>query len=379
MERGNTMEKNKKPETEAVNGYHLIGAIALGVAIVCLFTGSFLWALVLGFIGYTGLKMGHERFEEAFEQEYRKLLAEEDRKPDPDEEGTSVPAEAPNEESPVQGSEPVRVEVPAPDEQKKKKPFYKRWWFWAIALILLLGSCGQSAEEAEPATEPTTDILATLDAAEVLENASVETAAELIRTIIEETDGANGCDGYEVTCTDDMIYVDFWGTTFLKAIDEAAKGNETVIAVWDELVDAHKDMCKSYMNTLEAMGLADVSVAINISNAVNRENTLLSTVNGITMYNYMDMVLQAEPSESMAEITESTLSPEDQLDEILATYRPEDFEQEQTYILNTSTMKFHYKWCSSVDEISPSNKMEVKTIRSTVVSQGYTACKRCNP
>lgn len=373
------MEKNKKPETEAVNGYHLIGAIALGVAIVCLFTGSFLWTLVLGFIGYTGLKMGHERFEEAFEQEYRKLLAEEDRKPNPDEEGTSVPAEAPNEESPVQESESVHTEDPSPAEQKKKKPFYRRWWFWTIAIILLIGSCGKESEQPVPTTEPTTNILATLDAAEVLENASIETVAEMIRTIIEETDGANGCDGYEVICTDNMICVDFWGTTFLKAIDEAAKGNETVIAVWDELVDAHKDMCKSYMNTLESMGLADVSVAINISNAVNRENTLLSTVNGITVYNYMDTVLQTAPAESVAEITESTLSPEEQLDGILATYHPEDFEQEQTYILNTSTMKFHYKWCSSVDEINPSNKMEVKTIRSTVVSQGYTACKRCNP
>lgn len=373
------MERDKKPETEAVNVYHLIGAIALGIAIACLFTGSFLWAFVLGVIGYTGIKKGHERFEEAFEREYRKLLVEEDRKPDPDEEGTSVPAEAPKEESLVQKSESVHTEEPSPAEQKKKKPFYKRWWFWAIAIILLLGSCGQSTENAETATEPTTDILATLDAAEVLENASVETAAELIRTIIEEADGANGCDGYEVTYTDDMICVDFWGITFLAAIDEAYDGNEQVIAVWNELVDTHKNLCKNYMNLLDGMGLNDVSVVINVTNAVKRENILLSTVNGVTVYDYMDEVRQMVPTESVAETTESALSPEEQLDEILATYRPEDFEQEQTYILNTSTMKFHYKWCSSVDEISPSNKMEVKTIRSTVVSQGYTACKRCNP
>lgn len=283
------MEKKTKPKTETINVYHLIGAIALGIAIVCLFTGSFLWTLILGIVGYAGLKKGHERFEEAFEREYRKLLAEQDQKPDPDEEDTSVPAEAPNEESPVQDPEPVRAEVPAPDEQKKKKPCYKRWWFWAIAIILLLGSCGQSAEEAEPATEPTTDILATLDAAEVLENASIETAAELIRTVIEES-GHDGYDGYDVTYSDNLICVDFWGYNILSCLDSALNGDASAVAKWNEIVLSQENLSASYSNFVKTMGLTDVSVAISIRNAVNFENYLLTTVNGKTTYNYLDVV-----------------------------------------------------------------------------------------
>lgn len=189
----------------------------------------------------------------------------------------------------MQESESVHTEEPSPAEQKKKKPFYKRWWFWAIAIILLLGSCGQSAEEVEHATEPTTDILATLDAAEVLENASVETAAELIRTVIEES-GHDGYDGYDVTYSDNLICVDFWGYNILSCLDSALNGDASAVAKWNEIVLSQENLSASYSNFVKTMGLTDVSVAISIRNAVNFENYLLTTVNGKTTYNYLDVV-----------------------------------------------------------------------------------------
>lgn len=50
-----------------------------------------------------------------------------------------------------------------------------------------------------------------------------------------------------------------------------------------------------------------------------------------------------------------------------------------TYILNTNTKKFHYPTCSSVDQMSDSNKEEYTGNRNDLISQGYDPCGRCNP
>lgn len=52
---------------------------------------------------------------------------------------------------------------------------------------------------------------------------------------------------------------------------------------------------------------------------------------------------------------------------------------ETAYIVNTNTKKFHYPGCSSVDKMSPSNKMEFSGSRDELISQGYEPCKKCNP
>ena len=49
------------------------------------------------------------------------------------------------------------------------------------------------------------------------------------------------------------------------------------------------------------------------------------------------------------------------------------------YILNTNSKKFHYPSCSSVDDMSEKNKRPAAEDRSTIIAQGYTPCKRCNP
>lgn len=48
-----------------------------------------------------------------------------------------------------------------------------------------------------------------------------------------------------------------------------------------------------------------------------------------------------------------------------------------TYIGNKNTKKFHKSSCSSVDRMKESNK--VYNSRSYFTSNGYDACKRCNP
>lgn len=49
------------------------------------------------------------------------------------------------------------------------------------------------------------------------------------------------------------------------------------------------------------------------------------------------------------------------------------------YVLNTSTMKFHYPSCSSVAAMSEKNKQYVETSREELVEKGYSPCGNCEP
>ena len=53
--------------------------------------------------------------------------------------------------------------------------------------------------------------------------------------------------------------------------------------------------------------------------------------------------------------------------------------KESTYILNTSSRKFHKPDCSSVETISPSNKKGYTGTREELINQGYEACGKCKP
>ncbi len=57
----------------------------------------------------------------------------------------------------------------------------------------------------------------------------------------------------------------------------------------------------------------------------------------------------------------------------------ESEKNEATYILNTSSKKFHYPDCSSVGRMSEKNKKEFNGNRRELISDGYEPCKNCNP
>lgn len=53
--------------------------------------------------------------------------------------------------------------------------------------------------------------------------------------------------------------------------------------------------------------------------------------------------------------------------------------QSQTYVLNTSSKKFHLPTCDSAAKISDANRSEQQAERSDLIAQGYEPCGRCNP
>ena len=53
--------------------------------------------------------------------------------------------------------------------------------------------------------------------------------------------------------------------------------------------------------------------------------------------------------------------------------------EQQTYVLNKRSHKFHRPECGSVQSMSPSNKEEFTGLRQTLIDEGYTPCRSCNP
>jgi len=85
-----------------------------------------------------------------------------------------------------------------------------------------------------------------------------------------------------------------------------------------------------------------------------------------------------EPAIEFTPTTTSTSEPSvESTEESIVSQETES--QGTVYILNTNTKKFHYPYCSSVDQMKESNKQEYTGSRDDVISQGYVPCKRCNP
>ena len=77
------------------------------------------------------------------------------------------------------------------------------------------------------------------------------------------------------------------------------------------------------------------------------------------------------------EAGDAVLPPADESDK--AEGEGEDENASATYILNTSTKKVHYPNCSYVDGISAENKRASSETPEKLLTDGYTACKRCTP
>lgn len=54
-------------------------------------------------------------------------------------------------------------------------------------------------------------------------------------------------------------------------------------------------------------------------------------------------------------------------------------EEEQTYILNVNSHKFHLQGCSGAKDMKEQNKREFTGTRSELIEEGYEPCGSCNP
>ena len=103
--------------------------------------------------------------------------------------------------------------------------------------------------------------------------------------------------------------------------------------------------------------------------------------NEVTLYTDGSTVLLSDEP-----FDESMLPNEDEktIDDSLKVDNAEDADtyessDENLYILNTNTKKFHYASCDSVSQMNEKNKKEHNGSRDEAISQGYDPCKNCNP
>lgn len=52
--------------------------------------------------------------------------------------------------------------------------------------------------------------------------------------------------------------------------------------------------------------------------------------------------------------------------------------EEDPYVGNKSSKKFHYSWCSSVSDMKEKNKVTFHS-REEAIKKKYVPCKKCNP
>lgn len=83
---------------------------------------------------------------------------------------------------------------------------------------------------------------------------------------------------------------------------------------------------------------------------------------------------------------ESKLARESSNTEIQSTSKESEYSsntysstQDNDFILNKNTKKFHKPTCSLVKDIKHSNKQEYRGNREDIILQGYSSCKSCNP
>ena len=49
------------------------------------------------------------------------------------------------------------------------------------------------------------------------------------------------------------------------------------------------------------------------------------------------------------------------------------------YVINTTSKKFHYTWCSSVEKIKSENRLDYTGTRDELIDMGYEPCGKCKP
>jgi len=75
----------------------------------------------------------------------------------------------------------------------------------------------------------------------------------------------------------------------------------------------------------------------------------------------------------------SKLESDSDFEETVEKQNIQDEKNDTLYILNTNTMKFHSKDCSSIKDIKPKNKESYNGTKAWLIDNGYSSCGICNP
>ena len=131
----------------------------------------------------------------------------------------------------------------------------------------------------EPSPEPTPSPDATNSDSESI-SLSTEEIAQLCELTVKDN-----YDNYKIDTTDDSITLNVWSDNIAVGTVYAKAGNEDALAAWNKVVNGHVSLCNSLTELCSSCGRDDVTVMVNVLNDQDLSKTLLTVVNGITIYN----------------------------------------------------------------------------------------------
>lgn len=170
---------------------------------------------------------------------------------------------------------------------KAKKPFYKRWSFWVIVVILLLGSYGQASTKSSKDVEPPKIVAPTVAikpaetkvAPPASSNEEIDNAVSMLESILKEH-----YKNFTISHENSIITISIWEDGVAMGALLASQGDEQCKSSWDGMVESMKVLCNSACELVDALGLDDVSVVLNILNDGNTDNVLLTVMEGAVIY-----------------------------------------------------------------------------------------------
>lgn len=144
--------------------------------------------------------------------------------------------------------------------------------------------------EATATPEPTPEITATPEPTEepLQETSDSTTDSDMMyfAAIVEYAASQSYEEGkYKVEYDDNSITLSVWGDNISMGAALAASGNEEAKQAWESnIVESNVELNKQIVEQAKENGLNDAVIMTNVLNDANLDNTLLSVVNGVVVY-----------------------------------------------------------------------------------------------
>lgn len=234
--------------------------------------------------------------------------------------------------------------------------------FYALLLIFLC-SCGSAQEEPE--------------VPQVSEEEQMQQLLDSIEQSVSEK-----YDGCSISNSNSLIKVDVWSESISDIANTSTSSND---ASWKSVKNDAENNVISIVSSMKSAGFSSMMISFNILDGTDHSKTLLSFDNSGVSY---DIVAEKDRENIAPEPKEEEEKPDAPSAGNTQSARESNFnthnnpEQQQTsdsYVLNTSTMKFHTPSCDDVSRIAPENYSTSNKSKSTIISMGYSPCGHCNP
>lgn len=168
-------------------------------------------------------------------------------------------------DGPVSSAVPKPINVPS-SPAKQKKPFFSRWYVWAILVVFALGVIGSVSDSVS--SEPTSSALTYRDVASFLKS---EIDSKFSYTDISYDD------------TGMTIIISMDGVSSTCAL--ARSGVPGASQPWNDILDSTGELARSTAAAFESIGYTDYVTSIIIVNDLNVDNMLAMFLNGDLVYN----------------------------------------------------------------------------------------------